>query len=247
MIKRFGFVNRHSSLSPSEFAAVWSATATLVREAPADVRPLRAVTCTTLHGVVGTEAPYDGITVEWFADLVALQRFEAWLATRQGCVLGSVSSAKAHDATTQIVADEAVMRGADWLLRRWQGGETKLKHMALARRAHGLSAAEFSARWRSRPGTVGGAGAAPAIVIPEQARGHAYVQNHPVANTAAAPRYDAINEVYFDDLASMQARIDFFVAHDVGRADADLVSQAVFVAVTEQVVFPSMTVPGGAL
>jgi hypothetical protein len=141
------------------------------------------------------------------------------------------------DATAVIIAEEAVMRGADWLERRWADGAVKFKHMALARRAEGLSTSEFSERWRNRAGTIGGgAGSAPVIAIPNEAKGHAYVQNHPVANAAAEWTYDAVNEVYFDDLDAMRRRIDFFRKNDVGRAEADLVSEATFVAVTEHVI-----------
>jgi hypothetical protein len=48
--------------------------------------------------------------------------------------------------------------------------------------------------------------------------------------------YDAINEVYFDDIAAMRARIDFFETHDVAAADADLFSAPRFLAVVERVI-----------
>jgi hypothetical protein len=50
------------------------------------------------------------------------------------------------------------------------------------------------------------------------------------------PRYDAINEVYFDDRSQLRSRIAFFQRHDVGRRDADLVGEASFVAVEEHVI-----------
>jgi hypothetical protein len=240
MIKRLSFVTRQVGLSVLEFAPSWLRAVAQLRHAPADVLPLRAVACITLHHVAGTEAPHDGISIAWFADQDALSRFEAWLATEQGGAVVAAEGVVEPSATAVIVAEELVMRGADWLARRWTSGAPKLKHMALARRAEGLSAAEFSARWRGRPGVVGGARATPVITIPDHARGHAYVQNHPLRDAAAhgasAARYDAINEVYFDDLVAMQSRIEFFRQHDVGRADADLVSEAIFVAVEERVI-----------
>jgi hypothetical protein len=236
MIKRIRFVTRRGAVSLGEFNGVWVSAVALVTEAPAGVRPTRAVACTTLHNVDGTEAPHDGISMEWFADMDALQRFETWLGSEDGNRAACAAGAVEPDATAVVVAEEAVMRGADWLDRRWAGGAVKLKHMALARRAEGLSPNEFSERWRNRAGTIGGAGSARVIAIPDEAKGCAYVQNHPVPNSAAEWIYDAVNEVYFDDLDAMRSRIDFFRKNDVRRAEADLVSEATFVAVTERVV-----------
>jgi hypothetical protein len=235
MIKRIRFVTRRGALSVGEFPAAWAGAVALVGEAPAGVRPTRAVACTTLHKVDGTEAPHDGISMEWFADMDALQRFETWLGSEDGHRAACAAGAVEPDATAVIIAEEAVLRGADWLERRWADGAVKLKHMALARRAEGLSPNEFSERWRNRAGTIGGAGSARVIAIPDEAKGYAYVQNHPVPNAATDWIYDAVNEVYFDDLDEMRSRIDFFRKNDVGRAEADLVSAATFVAVTEHV------------
>jgi hypothetical protein len=38
-----------------------------------------------------------------------------------------------------VVASERVARGADWLDRRWQEGGPKLKQLAIATRADGLT------------------------------------------------------------------------------------------------------------
>jgi hypothetical protein len=235
MIKRIRFVTRRNALPDWEFPAAWATAVALVGEAPVGARPTRTVACTTLHDV-STKVAHDGISMEWFADMAALQRFQVWLGSENGqraaCAAGAVEPA----ATVVIVAEEVVMRGADWLARRWAEGAMKLKHMALARRAAGLTPAAFAERWRSRPGTIGGAGSAPAMAIPDEAKGYAYVQNHPLPNSTAEWRYDAVNEVYFEDLAAMRSRIALFEKNDVGRAEADLVSDAAFVAVTERVV-----------
>jgi hypothetical protein len=174
--------------------------------------------------------------MEWFDDKDALQRFEIWLRSESGQRAKDAAGAVEPAATVVIVAEEVVMRGADWLARRWADGAMKLKHMALARRAAGLTPAAFSERWRSRHGTIGGAGSVPAIAIPDEAKGYAYVQNHPLPSATMEWRYDAVNEVYFDDLPALRRRIDFFRKNDVGRAEGDLVSDAAFVAVTERVV-----------
>ena len=206
MIKRMHFVSGVSSRGVTAWAEARLA------QAPVDVRPRRSAVCTILHGIEGSW--HDGISIDWFLDFLALQRFESWLDDRD---LPGV----------RILAEEAILRGAPWLEQRWRDGGDKLKHMALARRAQGLTAAEFSERWRSRPGAIGRNAA---IAIPDAARGHAYVQNHPLASA----EYDAINEVWFDDLASMRPRLDFFRIHDVRRADAELVSEAKFLVVLER-------------
>lgn len=178
------------------------------------VPPLRAAVSRVVQG---SAAPHDAIGITWFQDLAAMRSAYAHALQEPGTV---------------IIAEEHVLRGADWLEQRWLDRTPKYKHMALARRAAGLSATEFSERWRNRPGRIGSGTSAQTLEIPAAARGHAYVQNHPVhgANEAL---YDAINEVYFDDIASMQSRIAFFADHNVAHADADLVSEALFVVVEE--------------
>jgi hypothetical protein len=235
MIKRVRFVTRRDGLTAGAFAAAWVDAATLVTHGPAGVRPSRAVACTTLRDVAGTDARHDGLSIEWFSSMDALRRFETWLQTEDGQGAASASGLIEPTATSVFVAEELVLRGADWLARRWANDAVKLKHMALARRAEGLGAAEFGERWRGRSGIVGGAGSARAVAIPDAAKGLAYVQNHAVVGAAPRCRYDAVNEVYFDDLAALRRRVDFFSTIDVGRVDADLVSEVTFVAVAEHV------------
>ena len=177
--------------------------------------PLRAAMCHVIQDSRGPRAPHAAIGIAWFQDLAALQRYED------------------NEPGAVVIAEEHVLRGADWLAQRWRDPRPKYKHMALAKRAAGLTAAELSERWRNRPGRVGGGTTAPALEIPAAARGRAYVQNHPVPGTHDA-LYDAINEVYFDDIPSMQSRIAFFKDHKAALADADLVSEACFVIVQEQ-------------
>jgi hypothetical protein len=109
--------------------------------------------------------------------------------------------------------------------------------MALARRAAGLTPGEFSERWKGRAGTIS-SGAGPPITIPERARGLAYVQNHPRAGTGVNA-YDALNEVYFDDVDALRARIEWFDQNLRDRAEADLVSESWFVAASEEMLWSS--------
>src|SRR5262249_54026217 len=121
---------------------------------------------------------------------------------------------------------EHVLRGQEWLQQRWREGGEKLKHMAIARRADGLTPAQFSDRWKSRAGKVG------QVAIPEPARGLAYVQNHPVPVGDGPWAYDALNEVYFDDLEGVRTRMAFFAD---SPSEDDLVGANWFVVAREEV------------
>jgi hypothetical protein len=131
------------------------------------------------------------------------------------------------DASPVVVTSERVTRGADWLERRWQEGGPKLKQLAIATRADGLTLPQFLERWRGRAGTVG---AAP---VPDAYRGLAYVENHPLVTGGRDWAYDAINEVYFDDADSLLARIAYFEREPAGGARGDLVRASWFLAVSE--------------
>jgi hypothetical protein len=69
-----------------------------------------------------------------------------------------------------------------------------------------LTLAEFSARWQSQAGRLG------EEEIPADLRGLAYVQNHPVPVEGREWPFDAINEVYFEQLDHLQRRRAYFAA-----------------------------------
>ncbi|HET6951237.1 MAG TPA: EthD domain-containing protein [Acidimicrobiales bacterium] len=238
MIKRIRFATRRRDVAPGAFAAAWPAAVAAVAQAPAGVRPARVAVCTTLAELTGPGAKHDGIGFEWFADAGHLARFESWLHTAEGrSSLAALAAVAAAGASPVIVADECVLRGAGWLGQRWRDGGDKLKHMAIALRAAGLSAAEFSERWRHHAGRVGGPGGAPATVIPEGARGLAYVQDHPRPRPAGDDwAYDALNEVWFDDVEGLRDRIAWFRENVPADGDDGLVRRSWFVAAREQVV-----------
>jgi hypothetical protein len=130
-----------------------------------------------------------------------------------------------------VAATESVVRGPSWLDQRWRDGGARVKHMALATRAAGLTPAEFAERWRSHAGTVGG------VPVPDAARGQAYVQNHPLPHPESGEwPYDAINEVYFDDVEGLKARVEWFRANVPHPADGVLFGQSWLVAVREVIV-----------
>ncbi len=213
MIKRITFGNRTTEAS-------WLAVAVGALDAPADVRPRRIAVCAVVEELV-PDPVHDTVALEWFADADHAERFEAWAAGEGRVVTGG----------TVVVAEEHVLRGADWLDTRWRDGGERLKHMAIARRAAGLTPTEFSRRWRDHAGAVG------ATPIPDVAKGCAYTQNHPVARPDGEWPYDAVNEVWFDDLDALRTRIDWLAdALGANAGGDDLVGEHSFLAVREVVV-----------
>jgi hypothetical protein len=235
MIKRIRFATRRRDVCSATFAASWPHTVARAPFAPPHVRPSRVAVCSPLSEYTGPDPKHDGIVIEWFADAEHLERFQEWLATRPGRLMLDRSHRVVDpEASLLIVTDESVLRGPDWLERRWLAGGGALKHMAIAVRAAGLTPADFSERWRSRAGRIQGAGAAQPTVIPDEARGCAYVQNHPRPRSDGEWAYDALNEVYFDDPQSLLRRIRWFRENLVNGAEEDLVSQSWFLAVREE-------------
>lgn len=188
----------------------------LLTEAPEGAELLRAVRSRPLNGE-DAGAPY---TTEWFAVPDGSLRSETWLA-------GSERRAGI------ILASEVIQRGDDWLRDRWTMGGTRWKHVALARRAPGISAADFSMRWQGKAGTAKIGQATSPVRIPDEARGCAYVQNHPLPRPGGDWDYDAITEVWFDDAGGLQRRAEWFG----GNPNADpLFSDTRLFSVVEEVV-----------
>lgn len=198
-------------------AAGWREALVAGADAPPDVRPLRIAVCTSLPELL-PDPRHDVIGLEWFTDVEHVGRFDEW---------------SAPDAGTVVVAEERVLRGADWLERRWRDGDVRLKHMAMARRAAHLSQAEFSKRWTTHAGTLGPA------AIPDEVRGCAYVQNHPLAPVEGEWAYDAVNEVYFDDVEGLRRRIAYFEATLADGTEHDLFGEHWLLAAREEVLFTS--------
>jgi hypothetical protein len=231
MIKQIEFASRGPEASFDEFASSWREIVVQGAWAPQADRPLRAAVCLPLPDRDASR--HDGIALRWFIDEAHLERFEKWRTT--AAVATDDDGVTDAAAAQTIVAEEVVLRGAEWLEQRWREGGEKLKHMALARRASGLTPAEFSETWRGRAGVVKKAGATTATVIPDAARGLAYVQNHPVARREDEWAYDAVNEVYFDDLESLRVREDWFAANLDAAGEDDLIGEHWFLSVTEEV------------
>jgi hypothetical protein len=226
MIKRILLVSRAGE--GDDFAAAWRAAMGAARSAPPAARPTRVSAGTVLPEFT-PDSPHDGIGLQWFTDLGHLQRFEAWLAAPQSTALEELFDQAVDPASSQVVvAQEHVLRGEEWLLARWRDGGEKLKQMAVARRADGLTPAAFSERWRNRAGSVG------EVPIPQIARGQAYAQNHPLPKPVGDWPYDALNEVYFDHLDGLRTRIAWF-EENFKEGEEDLVRESWFLAVREEI------------
>ncbi|MGW1029452.1 hypothetical protein ACWD4J_38210 [Streptomyces sp. NPDC002577] len=237
MIKRIRFATRKQDVPVAAFSGAWPHVVAGISHAPPDVRPLRVAVCTTLPDLTGADPKHDGTGIEWFAGTGHLRRFQGWLDTPAGRLLMQrLEEIVDTDASPVLVAEESVLRGADWLEQRWGDGGGKFKHMAIALRAAGLTPAEFSERWRSHAGRLRRPGAAEATVIPDDARGRAYVQNHPCPRTAGEWAYDALNEVYFDDVTGLRTRIEWFRENLRDQTADDLVRRSWFIAAREEVV-----------
>jgi hypothetical protein len=227
VIKRIRFATRRSDVTPETFRAAWRDAVAAAVEAPPETRPLRVVVCTSMPEVI-PDPKHDGIGLEWFADSGHLERYESWLSTSK--VTDLLNRAVDLESSPVVLADEHVRRGGEWLEERWRDGGEKLKHMAIALRAQGLTLAEFFELWQTRAGKVGTA------VIPDEARGLAYIQNWPQLRDSEWA-YDALNEVYFDDLDGLQTRIAYFAETLGGQNEDDLVRQGWFLAAREELLF----------
>jgi hypothetical protein len=227
VIKRIRLATRAAGVPAETFAAAWPGAVAAAADAPPGVRPVRVAACVTLPDLTGPDPRHDGASIEWFTDAAHLERFQTWL--------GTAARVPANEALTDpaaspvIVAEEIVLRGADWLERRWRAGGEAPKQMAIAERAPGLTSAQFAERWRDKAGQVRG------TVIPDAARGRAYVQNHPRPRAVGDWAYDAVNEVYFDDAAGLRARIEWFRENAPDPGGDDLFGPSWFIAAREVV------------
>lgn len=238
MIKRIRFATRRPDVPLDTFASVWRAAAAGPGAAPPDVAPVRRVVATALPEALAAPR-HDGVGIEWFSDVGHLQRYEAWLQAAEADARpeGLRAVIDVEDSPV-VVARELVLRGSDWLEDRWRQGGDRVKHMALARRAAGLTPEEFQERWQNRAGQLRSPTTGEVVVIPDRARGHAYVQNHPLppGPDGVDWAYDAVNEVYFDDVEALQQRIEWLAENLGSGTEDDLVSQSWFLSVREEVV-----------
>lgn len=235
MIKRLHLATRAGDQDADEFARAWRAAVERTVAAPADRRPERVSVATALRSF--DEQPrHDAAAAWWFPDEEAVVRFEAWLDAA-GEIGGALDRLVDPDRSPVVVAEEVVVRGHDWLARRWADGGTRVQHVALAVRADHLTSSAFSARWRDHAGQARAGRDRVPTPIPGPARGLAYVQDHPCPRTTGKWAYDAVSEVWFDDVEGVRQRVDWFRDNDVGRPE-DLFRATWFLVLEEAVLHP---------
>ena len=132
-----------------------------------------------------------------------------------------------HDASPVVVAGERVVRGGDWLDRRWREGGPKLKQLAIATRADGLTLPQFLERWRGRPARPG------RRRFRTLSARWPTCRTTPWSMTAGSRPTTRSTEVYFDDADSLLALIAYLERELAGGADNDLVRASWFLAVSE--------------
>lgn len=160
--------------------------------------PYRVAVATPVRSSDLPEPPFSAIDLQWFAGAEAALR---------------PADPELGVGTWQVVAEELVLRGHDYLRARWEAGGRRYKMMSFGRRNPRLSVEEFSARWRSHAGRLGGER------IPDDVRGLAYVQNHPLPVPGRTWPLDAINEVYVDDLDGLRRRHAYLAARQQSADD----------------------------
>jgi hypothetical protein len=232
VIKRLTFARARGGRS-DELEPRWvGALAELSSGAPSEARPER-VTALTILPKLGPASPrHDLVVVEWFVGDEQVEANAGW-ASGEGRDRAAAVFDEVEPDPTVIVAEEVVVRGADWLARHWQGSGVAYKHMALARRVPELDPAELSQRWREHAGRLD-----ETRVIPEDVRGSAYVQDHPRRRAEGEWAYDAVNEVWFDDLEGLQRRVEWFGREASEPLEGGLFSASWFLAGREAVVWP---------
>ena len=195
----------------------------------------RVTRCVTLPDVDGGDAQHDAISLEWFADADHLERYHVWLEAGTDGKSRSHRRALDPDASPLLVADERVMRGADWLEQRWRAATTRSTHgrrrseHAGSRRPSSRSSGRAAPARSGRPGATGdrdprSSRAAWRTCRTTRARGR----------RASGPT-TRLNEVYFDDLESLRRRIEWFREHLLDQED-DLVRENWFIVAREEVV-----------
>ena len=146
LIKRIRLATAKQGLGREEFAGGWREAVAAAASAPARVRPVRLTVSVSLPEIAADQR-HDGVAIEWFGDREHLRRFESWLGTPPGRAVQRLRGEVIEfDASPVVVTSERVARGADWLERRWQEGGPKLKQLAIATRADGLTLPQFLER-----------------------------------------------------------------------------------------------------
>jgi hypothetical protein len=186
---------------------------------PAEGGPSRVAVAWPLE----SPAEFAAIDMLWFDAREAALSHDEWIASVDADLV--LEAGTGSGRSCQVVAEEVVLRGPEYLENRWRQGGSRLKMMSFGKRNPALTLAEFSREWRNHSGRLGDE------EIPAGIRGLAYVQNHPIPHDGGEWPFDAVNEVYFERAEDLERRREYFAA----RQDAPTRSAAdSFISPTER-------------
>jgi hypothetical protein len=160
--------------------------------------------------------PYAAVDIQWFATAADALANEEWLVSVDpSLALGWPPVG--GGPSCRVVATELPLRGPEDPAALWATGGERFVMMSFGRRDPRLTLPEFLERWRHEAGSLGGQ------AIPDEVRGHAYVQDHPLVLPGHEWSYDAVNEVHLAQLDHLRIRRDWFAARQDAalRAGAD--------------------------
>ncbi len=192
MIKRMEFATRRRDVTLATFAESWRDVVSGRAEAPRPVRPRHIALKLALVG----EAPvskHGGVSVE-VDDRSHLERFEEWrrhdrhLVDPPGGLGGRRGGQPGGPGERGRPARRRVARRA-----RWRQGGTKLEHMAMARRSRPPDTGRVLPTLAERRQRGARPSETRTTAVPDEARGLAYVQNHPLHRVEGEWAHDAIN------------------------------------------------------
>ena len=232
MIKTFSILRRNPTIEREEFVAQWRAfDEELIRTAP--VVPERLVHCNALK--LGRSEPHhDGCGIIWHAD--ARSRDDFFEFARSGDRADRWAEIVDPVATIEMVTDERIVRGDDWLESRWtdRADETVYMLLGFIERKAPMTIAEFRDYWWDTHRPLANR------LIPVEAQASAYVQNR-VFDDSTAP-WDGCGELYLDSLEQLPARAAFFNGPESAELEADerrfLEHDTRMLLITDNVVVP---------
>ena len=211
MIKTFSILRRNPTITREEFADQWRDFDQELVSAVSSP-PERLVHCHALK--LGRSEPrHDGVRIVWHTDDDARKELAAAAAASERSEPWAAITDPA--ATIELIMDERVVRGDDWLTARWTTRADENVYMLLGfiERKASLTIPEFRDYWWDTHRPLANR------LIPVDAQANAYVQNR-VFDDSTAP-WDGCGELYLDSLDLLSARAAFFGGPESAELEAD--------------------------
>jgi uncharacterized protein (TIGR02118 family) len=240
-VKHITLVTRNPSISQEALAQRWEERATQLARAVTPARwPLRMLQDLPVS-VAGGELPLGGMRTVVVPD----ERFNpehrrGWWQSEEAQSLCGVESDLMDPAQTRSGAThERVLKGRDRLfddaVRREQGGAVKV--VAFLKRRPDMSTAECCRYWEQCHAPLA------LTAVPADVFAYAYVQNHCIVEKGTEPDFDAVAELYFDDLKAVRRWSRWYASDDGAVLRADelnfiLPDQRTILVTRERVLLP---------